>query len=596
MLPELARGRADRAARARLAPALACGPWCWPPRDAPAPYALAVDVTGLPAAPAPVVGTLPVVTVEGRCGFAWVIRTEPMPGVLGPTIGPSTRRSWDAAALALPRAAPLIWSSVAAAHARPVTLLPIGTHLVGEGQAPPCSVVHGPSFGLAFLLLQASIVFGVALPGDLAASAAVTEDGRVDPVEGLDIKLAAIRALLPGVRRVLIAASQVAEAAPHTDGLEIVGVRSASQALEHVFGDRLAGLLLAEGEDAVRRRRLSEWFFRFALEGRGELVDWSPIAEAASRALAEWPDLSADERFQLGFARGIAERHEFNQGTLPVPDESALLARPAHLRLHLLAHLVQQSADVGTPPAEQLAPLLARFRQPDIREGHPMAWRLEGAYARLLSVTGHVAEALERQEQLARNYADNLLHRDISFPLAEWYRLSGVLRDEAAFERAEALLAEVEPAGALGVHGSIYVELTRARAALQVRGRASAAAHALDVLHGLAVDVSVPQHVRWSAARAWLREADCADPARVAILGALEAEASRQTRREHHAAAINLALVQVDDAVRDGDPAAAAGPIARVRALEPGLVAHLERAAAAGSRSLAPFVASCYPY
>jgi len=536
------------------------------------------------------VGAIPGLTVEGRCGFAWILHSD---ASLTPSaeLGRSARASWDAAALALPRSVPLLWTSVNAAHADEPRLQLVATH-VEHGQAPRCSIVHGPSFGLAFFLLQASRVFRTPLPGDLVASAAITDDGRIDAVEGLPTKLAAARASLPGVRRVLVAASQVEDARASAAPLDVIGVASASQALEHVFGDRLAGLLLAEGADAQRRQELAEWFFRFALVGRGELVDWSPVASAAAEALAQWPSLSEDQRFLLAFARGIAERHEFNAGDLPVPSAAWLRARPAPLRLQLLAHLVQQAADVGSPSPATLAPLLDVFRQPDIDEGHPMAWRVEGARARLLAVTGHPEEALDRQRRLARAYFGSLLYTDVSFPLTEWFRLAGALHDREAFDAAEELRQRVLPLGAFGMHGSAYVELAWARAAWRLAARAED--ESLAVVASLAHQPAMAHHVRWAAARVLVRLVGRDAAVARQVLDALESSAASHDRRVHHAARVAAALIAVDDALAARHTAQAAAAVDRLAALEPGLIGHLRDAAT--PHAVPDTIARFYPY
>lgn len=588
MLAELGRGAADRAARARLAPVLGLGPWAWPDAGH-AGHALAREIAGSTPPPVPV-GAIPGLTVEGRCGFAWILHSDPtrQPSA---ELGRSARASWDAAALALPRSVPLLWSSVNAAHADEPRLQLVAT-LVEHGQAPRCSIVHGPSFGLAFFLLQASRVFHTPLPADLVASAAITDDGRIEPVEGLPVKIAAARASFPALRRVLVAASQVEDARACAAPLEVIGVASASQALEHVFGGRLVGLLLAEGADAQRRQELAEWFFRFALVGRGELVDWSPVASAAAEALARWPALSADQRFLLAFAQGIAERHEFNAGALPVPTEAWLRSRPAPLRLQLLAHLVQQAADVGSPAPGELAALLATFRQPDIHEGHPMAWRVEGAWARLLAVTGRPTEALERQRRLAHAYFGSLLYADVSFPLTEWFRLAGALGDRTALAAADDMRQRLLPLGAFGAQGRAYVELARARASLLLSSPPSEAS--LGVVRSLANQPAMAHHVRWAAARVLLRVVGRDAAEAEETLSALAEAAASPDRRVHHAARVATALIALDTALDHGGTSAAAAACDAMRALEPGLVGHLERAAASGERAAA--VARFYPY
>lgn len=588
MLAELSRGAADRAVRARLAPVLGLGPWAWPDASHSA-HALAREIVGGAAPPVPV-GAIPGLTVEGRCGFAWVLHSD---AARQPSaeLGRSARASWDAAALALPRSVPLLWNSVNAAHADEPRLQLVAT-LVEHGQAPRCSIVQGPSFGLAFFLLQASRVFRTPLPADLVASAAITDDGRIEPVEGLSTKLGVARASFPGLRRVLVAASQVEDARAAAAPLEVIGVASASQALEHVFGGRLAGLLLAEGADPQRRQELAEWFFRFALVGRGELVDWSPVASAAAEALAQWPALSADQRFLLAFAKGIAERHEFNAGELPVPTETWLRSRPAPLRLQLLAHLVQQAADVGSPAPGELAALLATFRQPDIHEGHPMAWRVEGALARLLAVTGRPTEALERQRGLAHAYFGSLLYADVSFPLTEWFRLAGALGDRPAFVAAEDMRQRLLPLGAFGAQGGAYVELARARASLLLSSPSSDAS--LEVVRSLANQPAMAHHVRWAAARVLLRVVGHDAEVAQETLSALAEAAASPDRRVHHAARVANGLIALDIALHRGRADDAAAACDWLRALEPGLIGHLESPAAPGDHATA--VARFYPY
>ncbi|HTU99843.1 MAG TPA: hypothetical protein VMF13_04850 [Luteitalea sp.] len=584
MLAELERGAADRAARARLAPVLRAGPWCWPSRDHPS-YDLATAIAGTNSAPPMTPAAIPAVTVEDRCGYAWVLHLADGPSAV--ELGRETLRSWDAASLALPRSVPLLWRTVDAAHARVPRVLAVGTHLAGAGQAVPCRIVQGPSFGLAFFLLQASRAFGAPLPPDLIATAAIREDGVLEPVGGLDVKLATIRALLPGVRRVLVAATQASDPVD-AGGLEIVPVRSASQALDLVYGESLADLLLQAGADPQKRQELAEWFFRFSLVGRAELVDWAPVASAAARARSGWP-LTADQAFQIAFAQAVAERHEFNAGVLPVPDEAWLQARPAPLRLQVLAHLVQQCADTGAPDFAELAPRVATMRVPRLIDAQPMGWRLEGALARYQAVTGQPRAAMETQAALARLYVEALSPADASFPLAEWLRLSGVLGDRHAFANADALRESLVPLGAFGLAGSAYVDLARSRAALRLGIEPRDAF--LARLHGLATDPTMASHVRWSAARAWI---GATSDETSAMTTALAAAASTPDHRRRHAAAVNAALVALDTALATDQGDAAAVAVAGLETLEAGILRHL--AQACGDRPWPAFVALHYPY
>jgi hypothetical protein len=223
-----------------------------------------------------------------------------------------------------------------------------------------------------------------------------------------------------------------------------------------------------------------------------------------------------------------------------------------------------------------------------------MAWRVEGARARLLAVTGQPELALERQEALARTYYDALLYRDISFPLAEWFRLAGALDHVDAFARADAMLAAILPLGALGFQGQAYIDLARSRAAVRLGLDGQEAS--LAVLATLADDQAGPQHVRWAAARAWLRAAPD-DAATHECRGAITDAASRAQARgatHPHASQVALALVRMDEALACGDPPAAELGLADLHTLQPGIVDHLTRAA--GDVPTAAYVARYFPY
>jgi len=550
--------------------------------------------TGFASPPQPEIGVFPGITVEGNCAYLWMIDGRTDTAISGDAdLGDSCRQSWHTAALALPRSVPLLWTSLTAAHATLPRLHLVATCFTGSGVTPTCRVVRGPSFGLAFLLVLASRVFRVRLQGDAVASAAITEDGALEPVEGLQLKIETITNLMPQTRRLLVAADQKEQALEYAAGrLEVIGVASASQALEEVFGDGLADLLLQEGSDANRREQLADWFFRFSLTGRGELVDWSPVAVAARRALETWSELTNDQRFKLGFARGVAERHEWNGGTLPVPSGDWLLARPAPLRTHLVAHLVQQVADAGQPLWSEVQPLVSLVRQPVVTEAHAMQLRLEGALARLWAVTGRPLDALKLQEELARAYFDSLLYSDVSFPLAEWFRLSGVVGDQGSFDRADKMRAAVDAVGGFGLHGSVYVDLARCKAL--------SCLHPIDgtviaTFSKIAHESRAPQHVRWSAARWLFQHRDAVhDRVRAALWTAMEQTAALTNPRHSHAAAVNLALARLDAGIRVTAVTQCDEAVAQLRALEPGLFDHLK--AAAPLSEVAKYIARHYPY
>jgi hypothetical protein len=596
MLPELERGATDAAGLTRLRASLEAGPWCWPDSLAKTAYSLAAAATGLDSPPQPKIGVLPGITVEDSCAYLWLIDGQPDTSVVGDAdLGDSCRRAWDAAALALPRSVPLLWTSISAAHATTPRIRLVAARMAGSGVTPACRLVRGPSFGLSFLLVLASRVFRVSLPGDVIASAAITEDGALEGVEGLQLKIETIVSLMPRVRRLLVAAGQLEEARQWAvERLEVIGVASASQALEKVFKEGLADLLLLEGEDPDRRNEVADWFFRFSLVGRGELVDWSPVAAAARMALDNWSPLTEDQTFKLRFARGVAERHEWNGGTLPVPSVEWLLARPATLRAQIVAHLIQQVADAGQPSWSEVEPLVNLVRQPTLKDAHQMQLRVEGALARLWSIMGRPNDALRRHEELAQLYFDNLLYGEVSFPLSEWFRLSGVVGDKESFDRADEMRDAVAAVGGFGLHGSVYVELARCKALSCLAPLAEDGV--LATLNNVAHDLRAPQHVRWSAVR-WLMRQDATvldEQTRAGLRSALEKAAALPDAQRNHSAAVNAALVKLDTATQAHLPAQAEAAVTELTRLDPGVIQHLQ--AAAGTSNQASYIASHYPY
>lgn len=512
------------------------------------------------------------VTVRGRTVALWRLECGPPPALpIADSIpfGPDAQASWRAAALALPRSVPVLWRSVhhAARELPRATLL--DSHLPAPGFEERDRVLDGPSFGLTFFLLLTSIVLDQPLPDDVVASAVIDDRGHIGPVDAIAEKIAGIIAMAPSIRSVLVAADQrdeAVQAARHQ--LEVVGVTDAAEVQRHVFGDRLSRSLADAGTDPERRAELVEAFFRLALVGRGASIDWSPIERGAALALAEWP-LEDDQRYQLTFARAVAARHERNAGDLAIPTVEWLAARPATVRLALLTHLVQQSADAGVPPAE-LTEALALQALPARSEDRLVPHlKLAGALARLWAVTGREREALDAQRSLAHAFAAAYLEYESSFPLAEWYRLSGVLQDAGAFDAACDFHARVLAAGGFGFHGGPYVELSLARARVMLE---CSDASTVEKLHALSHDRSVPAHVRWSAAR-WLvralrrlsREADWR-----AVRQRLEAASFRYPVARRYAL-----LAQLDEAIVDSDGKKTQDVLESLGAADPGPLVHL---------------------
>jgi hypothetical protein len=586
----LRRRESDPDIRACLRDLLARAPWCWPdPQADPAARAHAESLC--PAGPPALgPGQMLLVAVLPGADSLWELRPAglaPRPRVPTTAVAALAADAWRDAALALPRSLPVLWAPVRdAAHRRPA-IHPLD-RLADQDHATPERSVDGRSFGLAFLLSLASMVFERALPADLAASGDVDASGAVRRVDGLERKLRLLESCAPGVRRFLVPADPAP--ALRSERVRVIGVRSAGQALAEVFGEGaadggLARHLIAQGEDADQRRTILTSLFRLAIGGRGAMVHWEPVAAAAALAAERWAAaLDAHDRWTLALCRAVAARHDGNRGALTLPPPGYLERLPAPLRLEVVANLVQHCADTGAPPVAEVTALVERHRVP-WSEAHREHLHPLGAHARLLAVAGAPREALARQQQLAAAFAERLRFEEVSFQLSEWYRLAAALGDAEAFEAALEMEELAARNGGLGLDGSPYVDLARARGelvlALDRRTRPpERLAAAQDTLRVL-VAAAVPDHVRDGARRIlarWLRQHPGGP------------------RLPDGAAAPKLAaLLALDEALERGDAPAAETALDALDAREPGLLGHL-RASCPAESTVAAWVARFYPY
>jgi hypothetical protein len=578
---------------------LLTAPWCWPPPQSRGRDLLVETLGPVPRLPP---GRAPAVTVRGGTATLWCLdtdtRTDGVPYVGAPgfgrlPLGPEARASWRAAALALPRSLPVVWRRV-----HDMTRdLPVGTflrsHLDVAGFEERQRLLDGPSFGLAFFLLLASRVLDLALPDDVLAAAGIDEQGQLSPVDDVSARLAGLSVVAPSIRRVLVSADQVEAArAAAGAGVEVIGVSAAADALALLHDTGLPERLVEAGIDAERRAELVDAFFRLALTGRGAASDWSPIERSAAIALREWP-LADDQEYRLQFAAAVAGRRLRRAGELPLPDEMVsprawLERQPAPWRLALLTHLVQQSADAGTPPWPKTEALAVRALPPRFEDALLPHLKLMGALAHLWALTGREVTALVLDRRVARAFAEAFAEEDVSWPLAEVFRLSGVLHDRGAFEDADDLREQVLTAGGFGLRGAPHVELSRARAQVML-GRIDE--QVLDQLHGLAHDRGAPPPVRWSASR-WfvraLRERKH-DESAAAQLARFEQEL-RAEPRDGDAGERYLLLAHIDAALAADDPTRAASLVAHLEKLDPGPLGHLLAVS-----TEAAYIASRYP-
>ena len=163
-----------------------------------------------------------------------------------------------------------------------------------------------------------------------------------------------------------------------------------------------------------------------------------------------------------------------------------------------------------------------------------------GALARLWAITGREMTALVVDRRLARAFAEAFAEQDVSWPLAEVFRLSGVLHDRVAFEDADDLREQVADRGrASAARGAARRAGAGARTGdARAPGR-SGARPAARADAGL----GCPAHVRWSASR-WfvraLRERRHDDSA-ARTLARFEQETRGRSRRASHGGTLSRA-------------------------------------------------------
>ena len=526
-------------------------------------------------------------------GSVLALASEPPTPAERVGFGAAARAAWQDAHAAAAAGVPLRWQTL-----DPLADPPAFARRVARARRPGTAAlagadwVDGPSFGLAFFLAIAARASGAALRADTVALAALGGDGVLRPVGGLGVKLWLATTQVPGVRRALVAASQLAEAEAAVQALraegvlgeafEVVAVVSAAAALGPALASPLDAPIAAAAHDPERREEWIAALCHLTLDGHDRVSHWPPIAAATAAARAAFADaaLPAQTRAMLEVADAIAHRH----ATLPRPWPAlaALDGLPLPRRLLLLAHATQHAADLADPPLPTLQPWLDRHLRRDA-DAFELHCRLAGAWGRLLAARAEPAEALEWQRFAAEHRLAIGELRGVAHPLAEWLRLAAVLADPAALDAARALWRRAEAMGAIGRRDRPFLLLSDARAA--------AALHqpgATDALRAVRDHRDAPLHVRCSAARWLARGGDGPQP----LLKPVGADGGRVER-------LFGALAGLDACASTDSPAGAYGPaVSVVRALLPGPVAHLRDVlgASADDAALAQALVRHFPY
>jgi hypothetical protein len=413
-------------------------------------------------------------------------------------------------------------------------------------------------------------------------------------VGGLDEKVRALQEFAPRIRRVVVAEEDLQSALDAVEGtsIDVLPLGHASKIFDLVFGDELARSLVKAGLDRDQRSLIVSSFFRLAMGGRGQLLDWRPVGEAASLALERWTELDVDERRRLELARQVAARHEGMHEPAHMPATEWIENLRLPLRQQLLASFVQQSADTGGPPPAEIEPLARRVLGPT-PDAHLPELRLRGALGRLLAVTGRPAQALPLQREAALAFLDLLHPEEVSYPLSEWYRLAGVLSDRASISEADHVWRRVRQLGGFGLSGDPYVELARSKALVLLEDKDGDFPEGR--LRRITGDGSIPSHVRWSGAR-WLARwlAGKGDEAASrSVIELIQAAAEADGRDAPQARRFWL-LASLDQALRIADRSQADECLDRLRGMQPGLLGNL--IGSADSRTATGQVALLYPY
>lgn len=593
MHPFLAISNPGMHVRWQLQKMLSAGPWCWPLEDGPLANAASIVGSDVPLMAS---GVVPLVAVNDYCASLWVMLPEldwDNRDLSLAELGKTATFAWQTAAAALPRSVRVLWKSVSDSAAKKT----VARHMVAlplEGREVRFDAkLEGTSFGLSFLLAQASSSLDTPLPGDLIASATISARGSLGPVDGLEAKLAVVLERAPRIRRFMVASEQVEEAEAYAAGrLEIVGVSTAVEAIEHVFPD-LATVLSTKGKSPAARRSFVDSVFSLALGAQGATHDWKPVAEAARLALAGWENVSDDEYHRLTLARAIAERHAGNRGRVELPSSDWLASFPLPLRISIVTHVVQQVADTGSPsPAAVMA--LAEQYQTRGSEAFEDHIKLLGAVARLEAVSGDPAVALAYQSECSSQWMRRFQFQAVSFSLSEQFRLAGCLNDAGELDKANALYDELVSRGELSGLPRAYVDLSRCRA-MVMNGSSD---RVIDRLQGLFDDEHSPVQLQLSAAR-WLSQAHrtmenqtLADNVRDTLVGLKDT-----ALQDVEVVTKYLTLVRLDAALSAKEQAEAASAVVELEKVETYPTRHLVDSFSIDlAASVEAYVQRYYPY
>lgn len=544
--------RLQPTSRALLQERLQGHPWAWPDPDNFPALAEALSSHDINRASEPGVGDVLLLAYlpQSNQGSLWWLQREPDPA---PRFERSAIQAWRDARSATSRSLPVAAASFRniAGELRRACPIQRGTHLL-----------DGRSLGLSFCIAIASTVLNRPASKDIAASAAITPDGLLEAVDGLEAKLRCLAEEARSVRRVLVADEQLEEAwrvAPCS--IQPIGVRRVGEALNIAFSE-LGELLVELAGDAEARRETAERLFAIAHSGRSAAVCWTPIERAAELIAQAARDNGDEERVvdQARFARAVAARHEGDEEgvrAMPLPETQWFqLSYPPGIRRQIVSHIVQQSADSGFPERQVASALACSWLEG--RRGLDAELddlRIMGAWGRLLLTMGRPEDALERQQEALEGWLAYREFAECSYPLSAIYILAAGLEDERAWGDAREQEMKLRERASFRPDSLPYLTLTASRARLRLGIERE---EALSDLEGLSADGNIPEHVRASALR-WLARSNAHRTHAIEALAELQ-EANPRSRGDFRG------LVELDDALRVSDSPTFARDISSVAA------------------------------
>ena len=533
--------------RARMLGVLAAGPWRWP---------LDQSFDGTLQRPALGAGVVPLVTVRGSKSELWRLAVGGVVQLPSAPFRGDALTAWLNARAALSRHLPVLWRPLATIPDAPVPGLLLGV-ACEHGDLHSSPTLEGTSFGGSFLLAMASLLLGIPADERTIASVVIDAVGNAGPVNGLRTKVRGLLALAPSIRVMLVHHDQVPEAEQHRtevgagpETLKFIGVGSATDVLSNGFDKRLQELLVDVPPDAVPAMVAS--LFALARRGDRKILSWGPV-EAAVRAISASDHLNDEARRRLAFVSMTAGRHRANavaaeEDIAAINDDSWLASLQVQERLDVVAGLLQQHVDTGSPSAARCEALYRMHIRP-VSESFGGHHKLRGAYGRVLATHGDFDGALYVQIEAARGWLDAGIPQEASHPLSEWFRLAPLASNPGvALLAAEQFLESATEAGFVV---NDFISLYRARGRRRLNHRPTDARAALQ---SLADDVRALGFLRLAAQRELA--AAGSDAARTAI-GADTSDDGPTYR----------ALVGLDDAIRDGDDNAARVHLDALRAI-----------------------------